>query len=130
MGRAYKVKVAGQETRTGTTTDLEVQEVVANMSVSSLWSYGRQHGSYLNNHPSLNTPRKIWYSDNSHHCPISVHQQGSSRHQGQNRCWRLGLSEDQSVRKTIKYIEERGYRYRKNTSKAVARDAVRRFNVG
>lgn len=35
MGRAHKAKVAGQETRTATRADSEVQEVVANMSGSS-----------------------------------------------------------------------------------------------
>lgn len=44
--------------------------------------------------------------------------------------WKLGLSEDQSARKTIKYLEERAYRCRENASKAVAQDAVCRINVG
>lgn len=47
-----------------------------------------------------------------------------------NSYWRLGLSEDQCVRKTIEYIEERGHRCRENVCKAVAQDTVCRINVG
>lgn len=47
-----------------------------------------------------------------------------------NSYWKLGLSEDQSARKMIKYVEDHGYRCRGNASKAVALDAVGRYQRG
>lgn len=47
-----------------------------------------------------------------------------------NSYWKLGLSEDQSARKMIKYLGDHGYRCRENASKAVASDAVGRYQRG
>jgi hypothetical protein len=47
-----------------------------------------------------------------------------------NNYWKLGLREYQNARKTIKYLEEHGYRCRENVSKAVASDAVGRYQRG
>lgn len=47
-----------------------------------------------------------------------------------NSYWKLGLSEYQNARKTIKYLEEHGYRCRENASKAVTPDAVGRYQRG
>ena len=49
---------------------------------------------------------------------------------GNNSYWKLGLSEYQNARKTIKYPEEHGYGCRENASKAVTLDAVGRYQRG
>ena len=47
-----------------------------------------------------------------------------------NSYWKLGLSEYQSARKTIIYLEDHGFRCRENANKAVASDAVGRYQRG
>jgi hypothetical protein len=47
-----------------------------------------------------------------------------------NSYWKLGLDEDQSARKMIKYLEDHGYRCRGNATKTVALDAVGRYQRG